>query len=204
MALFTPLILSDLNTNFGGDFFTNMTETVQRTLYVSSFIVIGSLVAMWVITKVKVVNLQRKGFFRIFCGLLLISLSGGSLSQLNILLMFTGFVVFNFFISLGPAVTTFLLPTRVYPTEIRATGHGMAAGGGKLGAFVGVVTLHVLVGRLGLNFTMLILALTALGGYLLTRMLPRNLGERYERNPRLTDDAETLVSVNDSAMAMDK
>ena len=177
MLLFTPLILSDLNTNFSGNFFTNMTETIQRTLYVSSYWAAGSLISIWIINKVKLGDLQKKGFFRMFYGLILISLSGGNSNKLNILLTLTGFVIFNFFNSMGPTVTTYFLPAKAYPTEIRATGHGLATGIGKLGAFLGVITLPILVEKLGLNFTMFILSLTALGGYLLTRMLPQNLVE---------------------------
>ena len=34
-------------------------------------------------------------------------------------------------------MTTFVLPSEVFPVSMRTTGHGIAAGIGKLGAFVG-------------------------------------------------------------------
>ncbi len=40
----------------------------------------------------------------------------------------------QFFTNVGPNVTTFILPTEVFPTRFRTTGHGIAAGSGKLGA----------------------------------------------------------------------
>jgi len=43
-----------------------------------------------------------------------------------------------FFIQFGPNMTTFVLPSEVFPVSMRTTGHGVAAGIGKLGAFVGV------------------------------------------------------------------
>ena len=43
-----------------------------------------------------------------------------------------------FFIQFGPNMTTFVLPSEVFPVSMRTTGHGIAAGVGKLGAFVGV------------------------------------------------------------------
>ena len=43
-----------------------------------------------------------------------------------------------FFIEFGPNTTTFVLPSEVFPVSMRTTGHGIAAGIGKLGAFVGV------------------------------------------------------------------
>ena len=43
-----------------------------------------------------------------------------------------------FFIEFGPNTTTFVLPSEVFPVSMRTTGHGVAAGIGKLGAFAGV------------------------------------------------------------------
>jgi MFS family permease len=42
------------------------------------------------------------------------------------------------FTEFGPNMTTFVLPSEVFPVNMRTTGHGIAAGVGKLGAFVGV------------------------------------------------------------------
>jgi PHS family inorganic phosphate transporter-like MFS transporter len=44
-----------------------------------------------------------------------------------------------FFTEFGPNMTTFVLPSELYPVTMRTTGHGISAGGvGKLGAFIGV------------------------------------------------------------------
>jgi MFS transporter, PHS family, inorganic phosphate transporter len=44
-----------------------------------------------------------------------------------------------FFTEFGPNTTTFIYPAEIFPVEVRTTGHGISAGAGKLGAFVGVV-----------------------------------------------------------------
>jgi len=41
-----------------------------------------------------------------------------------------------FFFNFGPNTTTFIIPGEVFPTRYRSTGHGIAAGAGKLGAIV--------------------------------------------------------------------
>jgi nitrate/nitrite transporter NarK len=46
-----------------------------------------------------------------------------------------------FFTEFGPNVTTFVLPGELFPVSVRATGHGISAGIGKLGAFTGVFSL---------------------------------------------------------------
>ena len=49
-----------------------------------------------------------------------------------------------FFTEFGPNVTTFVLPGELFPVSVRATGHGIAAGIGKFGAFIGVFVFPVL------------------------------------------------------------
>ena len=42
----------------------------------------------------------------------------------------------------GPNATTYILPVELYPTKLRATGHGFAAAAGKLGAKAGHLLAH--------------------------------------------------------------
>src|SRR6202012_4765793 len=72
-----------------------------------------------------------------------------------------------FFTEFGPNVTTFVLPGELFPTRVRATGHGISAGVGKLGAFIGVFLFPVLQDSLGLRGTLLLTAgISALGALL--------------------------------------
>ena len=48
----------------------------------------------------------------------------------------------NFFQNFGPNVTTFIIPGEVFPTRYRATGHGISAACGKLGAIVAQVIFY--------------------------------------------------------------
>jgi MFS transporter, PHS family, inorganic phosphate transporter len=77
-----------------------------------------------------------------------------------------------FFTEFGPNVTTFVLPGEVFPVSVRATGHGISAGIGKFGAFIGVFLFPVLQAALGLRGTLLLTAGVALLGSLLTLVLP--------------------------------
>ena len=61
-----------------------------------------------------------------------------------------------FFTEFGPNMTTFVLPSELYPVNMRATGHGISAGVGKLGAFIGVFLFPVLQTSLGLRGTLLL------------------------------------------------
>jgi PHS family inorganic phosphate transporter-like MFS transporter len=93
-----------------------------------------------------------------------------------------------FFIEFGPNTTTFVLPSELFPVSMRTTGHGIAAGIGKLGAFIGVFLVPVLQARIGLRGMLLVAGISAVVGYALTLLLPeparRNLeevsGEDYQ------------------------
>ena len=63
-----------------------------------------------------------------------------------------------FFTEFGPNMTTFVLPSELYPVSMRATGHGISHGVGKLGAFIGVFLFPVLQTSLGLRGTLLLTA----------------------------------------------
>jgi MFS family permease len=77
-----------------------------------------------------------------------------------------------FFVEFGPNMTTFVLPSEVFPVSMRTTGHGIAAGIGKLGAFVGVFLVPQLQKHYGLRGMLTIAGLAALLGFALTRVLP--------------------------------
>lgn len=76
------------------------------------------------------------------------------------------------FIEFGPNTTTFVLPSEVFPVSMRTTGHGIAAGIGKLGAFIGVFVVPHLQNSIGLRGMLGVAAGAAGLGYLLTIVLP--------------------------------
>ncbi|WP_019216777.1 MFS transporter [Legionella tunisiensis] len=126
-----------------------------------------------------------------FLGLVILSFSYLST---NLNLIFTGFILFNFFINFGPGISTYLLPAQLYKPECKATGHGLAAGAGKFGAFVGTVFLPIFQARLGIYLTVSILAGTLILGWLLTRLLEREKAKLYRL--READKEESLLLLN--------
>ena len=85
-----------------------------------------------------------------------------------------------FFTEFGPNMTTFVIPSEVYPVTMRATGHGISAGIGKFGAFIGVFLFPVLQTSLGLRGTLLLTAGVSVLGFALTRVLPETAGVSLE------------------------
>jgi PHS family inorganic phosphate transporter-like MFS transporter len=117
-----------------------------------------------------------------------------------------------FFIEFGPNMTTFVLPSEVFPVSMRTTGHGLAAGVGKLGAFVGVFFVPQLENHFGLRGMLAVAGVAATLGFLLTRVLPEparrsledmNLGvgerARQEREPATeTTEFQPALALIDS------
>jgi MFS family permease len=118
-----------------------------------------------------------------------------------------------FFIEFGPNTTTFVLPSELFPVNMRTTGHGIAAGIGKLGAFIGVFLVPQLQAHIGLRGMLLVAGASAVVGYLLTLLLPeparrnledvsgedRQFGNRQSCAP--VDDVISLAHVEASSSA---
>lgn len=84
------------------------------------------------------------------------------------LLFLLVYAISYFFVEFGPNATTFLVPTEIFPTNLRGSGHGLSAAAGKAGAFVGAFFLPLVLASLGLSKTMGLLAGVALLGVCLT------------------------------------
>jgi len=85
-----------------------------------------------------------------------------------------------FFTEFGPNMTTFVMPSELFPVSVRATGHGISAGVGKFGAFIGVFLFPILQTSLGLRGTLLLTGGVSVAGALLTLVLPEPSGRSLE------------------------
>jgi len=123
-------------------------------------------------------RLQLAGFIMMGACFAVIGLVPGMTTAVAPFLLAYG--ISYFFTEFGPNVTTFVLPGELFPTAVRATGHGISAGVGKLGAFIGVFLFPVLQNSLGLRGTLLLTAGVSVLGALLTLVLPEPAGRSLE------------------------
>ncbi|TAL61739.1 MAG: MFS transporter, partial [Legionella sp.] len=173
IGLFVPAVLRAVNISTQADLLNSANALLVSTLFVNLFVVLGAFAGIFVIARMNPLKLQRLGFLLSFLGLFILSLSNISSHALSMTMIFTGFILFNFFVNFGPGITTYLLPAEFYDTEIKATGHGVAASCGKLGAAIGTVFLPILQFYLGIYYTVGLLATTLLAGWGLTVALNR-------------------------------
>ncbi|MDA8054088.1 MAG: MFS transporter [Thermoplasmatales archaeon] len=97
-----------------------------------------------------------------------------------------------FFIEFGPNVTTFVYPPEVFPISARGTGSGLAAAGGKIGAFIGTFLNLFIIAKFHLSGLFLVLSALAVIGLLLTVfLLPEPKGKALEAISRDSDYLES-------------
>jgi MFS transporter, putative metabolite transport protein len=95
------------------------------------------------------IALQILGFFGCAAGLFLASLSSNFTGGTQTLLIFAGFMLFNFMTNLGPNAQTYLLAGEVFPTAIRGKGAGFAAAFAKIGAVATAFLFPILLDKIG-------------------------------------------------------
>ncbi|GGM68473.1 MFS transporter [Thermogymnomonas acidicola] len=88
--------------------------------------------------------------------------------------LFLGMYGMSFlFGNIGPNSTTFILPTELFPTQLRTTAHGISAGSGKAGAAIFTFALPSLEAALGLNGVFAMLSAFSLVAAAMTILLIR-------------------------------
>ena len=159
----------------------NASETETIALQLAIFVVAavpGYILAIARMDRIGHRKLQLVGFVLMGLCFAVISLVPGMTTAVAPFLLVYG--VSYFFTEFGPNVTTFVLPGELFPTQVRATGHGISAGIGKFGAFIGVFLFPVLQSSLGLRGTLLLTAGISVLGALLTLVLPEPAGRSLE------------------------
>jgi putative MFS transporter len=118
--------------------------------------------------RVGRIRLQVVGFIGCAAGLALAALSshvGGALSGV---LIFAGFMLFNFMTNAGPNAMTYLIAGEVFPTSLRASGAGFAASFAKIGAVLTAFLFPILLKDIGTDLLLLILVGTSIVGAVVT------------------------------------
>jgi MFS transporter, PHS family, inorganic phosphate transporter len=134
------------------------------------FAVPGYLIAVWRMDRIGHRRLQFIGFGVMAAAFLLLGAVAPLTATVGPFLAVFG--ISYFFVQFGPNMTTFVLPSEVFPVSMRTTGHGIAAGVGKLGAFVGVFLVPQLQKDIGLRGMLLVAGGASVLGACVTRVLP--------------------------------
>jgi MFS transporter, PHS family, inorganic phosphate transporter len=169
----TPQILSLISPHA-----TTMTKiTLQLAIFVVAAVP-GYILAIARLDRIGHRKLQLIGFAMMALCFLTIAAVPGMTTTVAPFLIVYG--ISYFFTEFGPNMTTFVLPSEIYPVTMRTTGHGISAGVGKLGAFIGVFLFPLLQTSLGLRGTLLLTAGVSVLGLALTLVLPEPAGRSLD------------------------
>lgn len=152
VGVFTPTLIAAMvvhgaNTSFIID---DLTST-KATAALDVFLPIGFAIAIVLVDRVGRIPLQITGFAGMTVALCILAttelLVGGGESHVPMVAV--GFALFNVLMNAGPNATTYALPAEVFPSEMRAAGHGFAAASAKFGAALGVFLFPILLDDIG-------------------------------------------------------
>jgi putative MFS transporter len=155
IGIFTPTILAAA---LGGnsdharsiaDVIRNDIIAAQGAALTTSLLIVGILFAVMLADVVGRISLQVVGFIGCAVGLFIASLSAHFTDGTQLLLIFAGFMLFNFMTNLGPNSQTYLLAGEVFPTAVRGAGAGFAAAFAKIGAVATAFLFPILLTAIG-------------------------------------------------------
>jgi MFS transporter, putative metabolite transport protein len=116
------------------DLIANDITAAKGAALITSLLIVGIIFAVLLADVVGRILLQIVGFLGCAAGLVLAALASNFTGGTELLLIFAGFMLFNFMTNLGPNAQTYLLAGEVFPTAIRGKGAGFAAAFAKVGA----------------------------------------------------------------------
>jgi MFS family permease len=145
VGLFTPTILGALEISARTRGLTaHNFALAEGSAVMDSFLLIGFLFGVWMVPRFGRIRMQVIGFAGMAAGMLiLLAALGLTNSSLHIPLVFVGFILFNLLMNAGPNSTTSTFAPILFPTQLRGTAGGFAAGLAKLGATLGVFLLPI-------------------------------------------------------------
>ena len=174
VGLFTPIILGAIVSGRTGGVIADDFADASGSSAIDLFLLFGFLLGIWAVPRFGRIRMQIIGFAGMTCGMILLMIAVHlSNSSLHIPLVFTGFIMFNLLMNAGPNSTTFTLAPILFPTQLRATASGFAAGVAKIGATLGVFVLPILKNKFGVSAVLGMMAAVSLLGLTVTLIFGR-------------------------------
>jgi putative MFS transporter len=173
VGLFTPIVLGaiDVSAQRCGVTAHDFADA-RGSAAIDLFLLFGFFLGIWAVPRFGRIRMRAIGFAGMAFGMLLlmvaVHLSNSPAGAGHIPLVFVGFILFNLLMNAGPNSTTFTFAAILFPTQLRATASGFAAGVAKIGAPLGVFVLPILKGKLGVPAVLGMMAVISVLGLVIT------------------------------------
>jgi MFS transporter, putative metabolite transport protein len=175
VGLFTPTILGAVEISERTRGLTARDFALaEGSALIDLFLLVGFLLGIWMVPRFGRIRMQAIGFAGMAVGMLmLLAAVGLTNSSFHIPLVFVGFILFNLLMNAGPNSTTFTLAPILFPTQLRGTAGGFAAGMAKFGATLGVFLLPIVKQKFGVQSVLGVVSAVSLLGLIVTFALRR-------------------------------
>lgn len=176
IGIFTPTILAASlghkreHAQSVADLVNNDLLAAKGAAMIDVLLLLGIAAAILLSDKVGRIRLQVVGFIGCAVGLFIAAQSAGFDGPMKLVLIFAGFMLFNFMTNLGPNAQTYLIAGEVFPTKVRAKGAGFAASFAKIGACTTAFLFPILLADIGTQALLYGLVATSLLGAAMTWM----------------------------------
>ena len=170
IGIFTPTILAaTIGMAHGSP--RNLSDLVYRDMLsakgaagIDLLLIFGIIAAICFADRFGRIQLQIAGFIGCAVGLALAAYSTHFEGSMKMILIFSGFMIFNFMTNMGPNAMTYLLAGEVFSTKIRGVGAGFAASFAKMGAVLTAFLFPLLLKDIGTQTLLLLLVGASLLG----------------------------------------
>jgi MFS transporter, putative metabolite transport protein len=174
IGIFTPTILAAAvghkreHVQNVADLVANDLIAAKGAAFIDILLLVGIVAAVFLSDRLGRIGLQVFGFVGCALGLFVAAQSVNYDGDSKTMLIFVGFMLFNFMTNLGPNSQTYLIAGEVFPTAIRGIGAGFAASFGKIGACMTAFLFPILLADIGTAKLLYLLVGASLLGALLT------------------------------------
>ncbi|MDX2357993.1 MFS transporter [Dietzia sp. PP-33] len=192
IGIFTPTIIAttlgdvDHNASSSSAIIHNDLLGAEGAAFIDTFLLVGIVVAILLVNRLGRMRLQIIGFVGCAVGLAIAAASTYATGTAQTVLVFGGFILFQFMTNLGPNSMTYVVAGEVFPTSLRGMGAGMAASFAKVGAVLTSFLFPILLVAWGTSTVLAILVGTSLLGAVITWKF------RIETTGKSVEDIDSL------------
>ncbi len=174
IGIFTPTILAAAvghkreHVQNVADLVANDLMAAKGAAFIDILLLVGIVGAVLLSDRLGRIRMQVFGFVGCALGLFIAAQSVRYDGDSKTMLIFVGFMLFNFMTNLGPNSQTYLIAGEVFPTAIRGIGAGFAASFGKIGACMTAFLFPILLADIGTAALLYLLVGASLLGAVVT------------------------------------
>lgn len=174
IGIFTPIIIASA-VGQKAEHATSVAQVIENDILAAKgaaiidvLLIVGIIFAIFLSDRLGRMRLQVFGFIGCAAGLAIAASSSFATGSTQAVLIFAGFMIFNFSTNIGPNAQTYVVAGEVFPTAIRGRGAGFAASFAKIGAVSTAFLFPLLIAQIGTQALLWGLVGTSLLGAVIT------------------------------------